>query len=249
MSATSPQVLLALKNLTLGYSALPAVHHLTAELKQGENLAVIGPNGGGKTTLLKGILGELKPLGGKILWPNGKVKLGYLPQQAMLNLDIPISVLDFLSLGLWQEIGSFKKVTAPNKQKIVTALAAVKLAGLENRLVTSLSGGQKQRVIFARLLVEDADLLLLDEPFAAVDQATTEELLKLMLQLNLAGKTLITIIHNLDQVKAYFPQCLFLAREVLGFGATEEVLTPENLAKARSMQIQLDPLAPWCELD
>lgn len=248
-TATRKLPLLELANLTLGYSAMPAVHHLNAKIYAGSSWALVGPNGGGKTTLLKGIMGELKPLGGKILWPQGKINVGYLPQQIQLNLDLPLSVADFISLGFWQQTGAYQGINSTQQDQLHQALATVGLQDLPNRLIASLSGGQKQRVIFARLLVEDADLLLLDEPFAAVDQATTEQLLEIMQQLQNQGKTLITVLHNLHQVNAYFNDCLFIAREVLGLGKPQEVLTPTNLAKAKAMQTELHSSAAWCELD
>ena len=244
--AKQPVKLLEFANLTL---APPAVHHLNAYVEKQATLALIGPNGGGKSTLLKCIMGQLKPLGGQILWPNGKVKLGYLPQQSQVNLTLPISVADFISLGFWPAKGAFKGLNSSYQDQLSQALADVGLANFHHRLLTSLSGGQKQRVVFARLLAEDAELLLLDEPFAAIDQQTTEQLLQLMQSLQAKGKTLITVMHNLHLVEKHFSQALFLARELLGFGSLKEVLTPENLAKATGMQAQLNPYAPWCDLN
>lgn len=247
--AKSSNKLLEFSNLTLGYSAQPAVHHLTAHVEKNTNLALIGPNGGGKSTLLKSIMGELKPLGGDIHWPNGKVQVGYLPQQAHINLTLPINVADFISLGFWPQLGAFKGLNSFYQDKLSQALADVGLADFHQRLLTSLSGGQQQRVIFARLLAEDAELLLLDEPFAAIDQPTTEQLLSLMQSLQAKGKTLITVMHNLQLVEQHFDQALFLARDLLGFGPVKQLLTPENLAKATNMQAQINPYAPWCNLN
>lgn len=129
------------------------------------------------------------------------------------------------------------------------ALQQVGLAGFNQRSLDSLSGGQLQRVLFARLLLEDAPLILLDEPFAAVDEATTADLLALIQQWHQQGRTIIAVLHDLHQVRSHFPKCLLLARDVFGLGATAEVLTPENLARARKMQVLADPLAPVCDLD
>jgi len=236
-------------NLTLGYEMHPAVHHLQGQILSGDLLAVIGPNGGGKSTLLKGLMEEIRPLGGKIIWPQGRPKLAYLPQRARLDLDFPLRVADFVSLGHWPKRGAFAAIKSIDKQAVQQALKEVGLAGFDKQSLDSLSGGQLQRVLFARLLLEDAPLILLDEPFAAVDEATTTDLLMLIKQWHQQGRTVIAVLHDLHQVRSHFPKCLLLARDVLGMGATEEVVTAENLAKARKMQVLADPLAPICDLD
>jgi zinc/manganese transport system ATP-binding protein len=236
-------------NLTLGYERHPAVHHLTGQIHQGDLLAVVGPNGGGKSTLLKGLMGELRPLGGRFVWPQGRRQMAYLPQRARLDLDFPLRVADFVSLGHWPRRGAFAAIRGDHRRAVHDALHQVGMAGFEQRSLDSLSGGQLQRVLFARLLLEDASLILLDEPFAAVDEATTRDLLALVHHWQHQGRTVIAVLHDLSQVREHFPLCLLLARDVLGFGPTAGVLVPQNLERARRMQAPFDPLAPVCDLD
>lgn len=249
MTINQSRPLVEFNNLTLGYEMHPAVHHLQGKIVSGDLLAVVGPNGGGKSTLLKGLMGEIRPLGGGITWPQGHSKLAYLPQRARLDLDFPLRVIDFVSLGHWPRRGAFAAIKASDRQAVQQALQEVGLAGFDKRSLDSLSGGQLQRVLFARLLLEDAPLILLDEPFAAVDEATTADLLNLVQQWHQQGRTIIAVLHDLQQVRSYFPKCLLLARDALGMGATAQVLTAENLAKARKMQVLADPLAPICDFD
>ncbi|WP_404415630.1 metal ABC transporter ATP-binding protein [Marinospirillum sp.] len=243
------QALLFFENLTLGYERHPAVHHLQGEIQTGDLLALVGPNGAGKSTLLKGLMNELRPLGGRISWPSGKPSLAYLPQRSGLNLDFPLRVADFVSLGHWPRLGAFSAVSRQQRKAVDKALAQVGMEGFERRSLDSLSGGQLQRILFARLLLEDAELLLLDEPFAAVDEQTTADLLKLIHTWNREGRTVIAVLHDLRQVREHFPKTLLLARDALALGPTEEVLTEENLERARRMQAPFDPLAAICEAD
>jgi zinc/manganese transport system ATP-binding protein len=243
------QALLFFENLTLGYERHPAVHHLRGEIQAGDLLALVGPNGAGKSTLLKGLMNELRPLGGRILWPEGKPSLAYLPQRSGLNLDFPLRVADFVSLGHWPRLGAFSAVSRRQRRAVDKALAQVGMEGFERRSLDSLSGGQLQRILFARLLLEDAELLLLDEPFAAVDEQTTADLLELIHTWNREGRTVIAVLHDLRQVREHFPKTLLLARDALALGPTEQVLTEDNLARARRMQAPFDPLAAICEAD
>ena len=241
--------LIGFDNLTLGYERHPAVHHLSGEVQAGDLLALVGPNGAGKSTLLKGLMGELHPLSGRILWPQGRPRVAYLPQRSGLNLDFPLRVCDFVSFGLWPKLGAFRRLGADCKAQIDDALVQVGMQGFEQRPLDSLSGGQLQRVLFARLLLEKADLLLLDEPFAAVDESTTQDLLALIHHWQAQGKTLLVVLHDLYQVRAHFPLTLLIARDKVAMGPTDAVLTPENLMTARRMQAPFDPLAPLCEAD
>lgn len=239
--------LIRFENLTLGYERHPAVHHLSGSIFKGDLLALVGPNGAGKSTLLKGLMDELRPLGGRIRWPQGKPSMAYLPQRSGLNLDFPLQVVDFVSLGHWPDAGAFSGIKRQQREAVQQALAQVGMQGFEKRSLDSLSGGQLQRILFARLLLAKADLLLLDEPFAAVDEQTTQDLLGLIHAWQAKGQTVIAVLHDLHQVKEHFPKTLLLAREALALGDTPEVLTEENLLQARKMQAPFDPLAPLCE--
>ena len=235
-------------NLTLGYDRHPAVHHITGEVACSELLAIVGPNGAGKSTLLKGILGELKPLGGRID-SHGLCKrdIAYLPQVIEIDRSFPISVFDCVAMGLWREIGTCRGLDGKAEQDVVRALDTVGLAELANRTVGALSGGQFQRVLFARLLLQDAAVILLDEPFRAVDTRTVDHLIHLIQHWHTEGRTVLAALHDIEQVRAHFPRTLLLAREVVAWGDTADVLTQENLAKSRKLAFDAHPEV--CERD
>jgi zinc/manganese transport system ATP-binding protein len=224
------------RDLTLTYERHPAVHHLSGALARGSLTAIVGPNGAGKTTLLKGIVGQMRPAAGMIERANlGRGGIAHLPQQAEIERRFPISVLDTVLLGHWRRIGWAGEVTVAMGEKARRALAAVGLDGFERRPIETLSAGQFQRVLFARLIVQDAELILLDEPFAAVDWRTSEDLLHLVESWHRERRTVAAVLHDLDQVRAHFPDTLLIARECVAWGATSEVMTPANLLRARHM--------------
>ncbi|AUN93922.1 metal ABC transporter ATP-binding protein [Pseudazoarcus pumilus] len=233
-------------NLTLGYDRHPAVHHLDCEIARGALLAVVGPNGAGKSTLLKAIAGELEPLEGRYVLGVRRDRIAYLPQRGELELGFPLSVFDMVAMGLWRRLGAFGALGRDEATRVHDVLAHVGLSGLENRPVGTLSGGQLQRARFARLMLQDAELLLLDEPFNAIDTRTTEDLCALILGWHGEGRSIVAVLHDMELVRRTFPQCLLLAREPLGFGPTESVLTPELLSRARVLAESFDEDAPVC---
>jgi zinc/manganese transport system ATP-binding protein len=240
---------LCFKNLTLGYDRHPAVHHLTGTVKPGALLAVIGPNGAGKSTLLKSIAGVLPPLDGAV--DRGALRLSdiaYLPQSADIDRSFPISVFDLVAMGQWHSVGAFGGIGRKARTAIEQALAAVGLAGFENRVIGTLSGGQLQRALFARLLLQDARLILLDEPFTAVDAKTTADLLDLIRRWHAESRTVIAVLHDMALVRSHFPETLLLAREVVAWGETADSLRPENLLRARRMVEAFETDATICEM-
>ena len=196
---------------------------------------MVGPNGAGKSALLKALAGALAPALGTVdragLRPRD---LGYLPQAAEIDRSFPLTVADAVLLGAWRRLGAFRGVDGATGEQARAALADVGLQGFERRLVGALSAGQFQRVLFARLLLQDAGVILLDEPFTAVDARTTADLLGLIGRWHGEGRTVVTVLHGLDQVRAHFPQTLLLAREPVAWGRTEAALTPANLLRARA---------------
>lgn len=236
-----------LQNLTLGYRRHPAVHHLTGAFAPGSLTAVVGPNGAGKSTLLKGIIGTLQPLGGTLTLDGvRRCDIAYLPQQADLDRSFPITVGDVAGMGLWRQAGWFGALGGRRAGEVARALSAVGLEGFEQRPVGTLSGGQLQRVLFARVLLQDAPLILLDEPFTAIDARTQGDLLKLIHRWHGEGRTLVAVLHDLDIVRAHFPQALLLARRPVAWGTTAEALRPEHLLAARTMSERFDDTAPAC---
>lgn len=236
-----------LHNLTLGYDRHPAVHHLDACLPVGSLTAVVGPNGGGKTTLLRGIAGILRPLEGRItLGAEAWRGIAYLPQRANLDREFPLSVFDLVAMGLWPRIGAFGPVTRTMRDRVQAALHRVGLEGVGHRAIGTLSGGQLQRTLFARVLLQDAPVLLLDEPFTAVEEEGVEGLMQLILGWHAEGRTVVAVLHDLNQVRSSFPDSLLLARDLVAHGATSRVLTAENLALARGRHAAFDEAAEAC---
>jgi zinc/manganese transport system ATP-binding protein len=238
---------LQFSNLTLGYDRHPAVHHLDGVVARGALMALVGPNGAGKSTFFKGVVGLLKPLAGHI--ERGGVAaadIAYLPQAADIDRTFPINVYDLVAMGLWRRAGLFGGISRAHGRQIHDAVAAVGLTGFETRPIGTLSGGQMQRALFARLLLQDARVILLDEPFTAIDAKTSADLFDLVRRWHSEERTVIAALHDIDLVRRNFPQTLLLAREPVAWGATSEVLTAENLLNARRMCEAFDESAAAC---
>jgi zinc/manganese transport system ATP-binding protein len=241
---------LQFRDVTLGYDRHPAVHHLNGEVTPGALLAIVGPNGAGKSTLFRGIVGILKPLAGTILTGDLDVRdIAYLPQTVDIDRSFPISVFDFVGTGLWRSVGFFGGMGKDAGKKIAQALSAVGLSGFENRTIGTLSGGQMQRMLFARVLLQDARLIVLDEPFNAIDAKTSADLLALIKRWHAEKRTVLAALHDLEFVRANFPESLLLARGKVAWGLTTEVLTAENLSQARRMCEAFDDSAAACAVD
>jgi zinc/manganese transport system ATP-binding protein len=238
---------LRFRDLTLGYDRHPAVHHLDGPIETGALVAVVGPYGAGKSTLFKGIVGAIKPLAGRIE-RNGVApqEIAYLPQAAEIDRSFPINVYDLVAMGLWRRAGSFGGLGQNRRDEVERAIAAVALTGFEDRAIATLSGGQMQRMLFARLLLQDARVIVLDEPFNAVDVKTSADLFALVQRWHGERRTVLTAMHDIDFVRAHFPETLLLAREPVAWGNTATVLTPENLLAARRMCEAFDEHAAEC---
>jgi len=227
---------LAFENFSLGYNRSPAVKQLETQIETGSLTAVVGPNGAGKSTLLKGIVGALHPLSGRVSFSAIDHKdISYMPQQSEVDRQFPISVGELVAMGLWREVGAFGDISRAHRVRLTEALAAVGLDGFEKRSIGSLSGGQVQRALFARLLVQDSPLVLLDEPFTAIDASTMVDLIDVIKRWHGEGRTVLVVLHDIEAVKAHFPETLLLARELVAHGPTEKVLSAENQFLARQM--------------
>lgn len=238
-----------LDNLTVSYRQHPALHHISGEFTQGSLTAVVGPNGSGKSTLLKSIMGLLRPAGGRITRAATRSKTAYLAQLTEIDRSFPMSVRDGVLLGCWSAVGAWGRVTPALLQRVDRAIDRVGLTGFEQRTVGTLSSGQLQRVLFARLMVQEAELILLDEPFNAMDERTIDALLALVQQWHAEGRTVIAVLHDDAQVLAHFGQTLLLAREQVAWGDTAQVLTPVNLQRARLLAEAWDDTADICHTD
>ncbi|GGD92767.1 ABC transporter [Aureimonas endophytica] len=227
---------LTLDNVTVAYGRHPAVHHLSGVFASGSLTGIVGPNGAGKSTLLKAMMGYLPLSTGRIARTGIRAAdVAYLPQAAEIDRSFPITVADMVALGAWSRFGLFGALRRSDAQRAVEALASVGLEGFERRAIGELSAGQFQRVLFARLLLQDARVVLLDEPFTAIDARTTADLLGIVQRWHGEGRTVVAVVHDLNQVRENFPQTLLLAREMIAWGATADALSAENLLKARAM--------------
>ena len=241
--------MVTLDDLTVSYRRHPALHHISGCFARGSLTAVVGPNGSGKSTLLKTIMGLLPIAGGNVSLATAAERMAYLPQLAEIDPHFPIDVRDCVSLGCWPLKGAWRHVEDAQLQQINAALHEVGLQGFEDRPVSSLSSGQLQRVLFARLLVQHADVILLDEPFNAVDSKTTAALMATIAQWHRKQHTVIVVLHNDAQVRQHFPQTVLLARKLVAWGPTSEVMTEANLTTARAMAEVWDDGADICEID
>lgn len=233
-------------DVTLGYDRHPAVHHLGGAIAPGALIALVGPNGAGKSTLCRGVVGLIKPLAGTIRRSLDAHDIAYLPQSAEIDRTFPISVFDFAATGLWRRTGPLGGIGAEGRHEVARALAAVGLTGFENRAIGTLSGGQTQRLLFARVLLQDASLIVLDEPLNAVDVSTSADLLDLMRRWHAEGRTVLAALHDFDLVRAHFPETLLLARGLVAWGPTSQVMTADHLATARAMCEAFDDTAAAC---
>jgi zinc/manganese transport system ATP-binding protein len=242
---------ITLHNLTIAYDRHPAIHHVSGVFPEGSLTALCGPNGGGKSSLLKAIVGLVPIVSGRVEIPHDpRHALGYarayLPQVVDVDRSFPLKVLDVADLGHWRRAGAFGRLTAGHRRRSLAALAAVGLHGLEQRPIEALSVGQFQRLLFARLIVEDAPIILLDEPFNAIDQRTTQDLLRLVIAWAAEGRTVVAALHDLDMARRAFPETLLVAREKIAWGPSAEVLGDANLAKARALAEGWSDDAPVC---
>lgn len=234
-------------DLTVAYRGHPAVHHLSGAFGAGMLTAVVGPNGAGKSTLLGTLGGTIRDYVGRIE-RDPALRVAYLPQASALDRSFPVRVHEVVAMGLWSRIGSFGGLRPDDHQRVADALAALGLTGFGRRWLGELSAGQAQRVLFARVLVQEARLILLDEPFNAIDARTTADLLALLHRWKREARTVIAVLHDLEQVREHFEQVLLLARERVAWGPTAEVLKAEHLFKARQMAEAWDEAAPRCKV-
>lgn len=220
-----------LENVTVSYGAHKALHDVSGTFHVGSLTAIAGPNGAGKSTLLKVIAGIIRQHGGTILYEGvERQKIGYLPQSTSINRDFPVTVLQTVCTGFLRQAGGARPINAVMLAEAGAALARVGLAGFEHRLISELSGGEFQRLLFGRLIVQNAQAILLDEPFTAIDAATTARLINLMMEWHREGRTIICVLHDLLLIQKYFPDAFVLAGKCLGHGHTHKMLEQKLLS-------------------
>jgi zinc/manganese transport system ATP-binding protein len=247
MSPRQGTAAIRLRNLTVAYRGHPAVHHVSGTFAAGSLTAIVGPNGAGKTSLLSAMMGRMPPAEGEVTFDAGCAgRIAWLPQQSEIDRSFPIRVFDLVALGHWARTGSFGRLDAAQREAVHRAIAAVGLEGFERRGISELSAGQFQRVLFARVLLQDAPVILLDEPFNAIDARTTADLLALVRRWHAEQRTVVAVLHDLDQVRAHFDCTLLLARRCIAWGPTPEALSAGNLLRARQVAEAWDERAPVC---
>lgn len=233
-TSVSGDPVIALREAAFGWRGRAAVQAVSGHFDRGSMTAIAGPNGAGKSTLLKGIVGLMRPLAGRLdIDPQERRRLAWLPQAVEMDRSFPITVLDMVAMGAWRRVGAWRGFGHTETQRAWQALETVGLADEAGRMVGALSGGQMQRALFARLMLQDAQVLLLDEPFAAVDSHTADVLMQLLCEWNREGRTVVAVLHDLAMVRAHFSQTLLLAGRQIAWGPTAQVLTARNLAAAR----------------
>lgn len=229
--------IISAQDLSLNRKNIPIIEKLSFAVPSGAQVAIVGPNGGGKSTLLEvlSIQGSELVQAGTIDRAFPPLETAYLPQRSTLQRDFPLLVQDVVSGGLCPRVGWLKSITGTHRHSVEDALITVGLPGFALQSIQALSGGQFQRVLFARLMVQQASIVFLDEPMTGVDEPTKIDLMKLINRWNQSGQTQLIVLHDLEIVRQFFTHVLLLARSFSHFGLTKDVLTPENLETAYSV--------------
>jgi manganese/zinc/iron transport system ATP- binding protein len=232
-----PPIALSVRGLTVAYGDKPAVFDVDAAFVAGQATAVAGPNGAGKSTLLKAVLGLIPVVSGEVRFfgqplAAARRKIAYVPQRASVDWDFPARAQDVVAMGLYPELGLFGRFGPKARRRVAQALDQVGMAAFADQQIGQLSGGQAQRVFIARALVTDADLIILDEPFAGVDAATEAAIIKVLADLKAGGKTIISVHHDLATLANRFDRVLLISQRVIAHGDVATVLTGDNLQRA-----------------
>ena len=242
---------LAVRGMTVSYGQKPAIFSVDMTVEAGSMTAIIGPNGAGKSTLLKAALGIVTPLAGQATMmgqPISKMrhKIAYVPQRASVDWDFPTRVIDVVLMGLHRELGLLGRIRKSHQSYALACLERVGMQDFADRQIGQLSGGQQQRVFLARALAQNADLYLLDEPFAGVDAATEKAIITVLQSLKDEGKTVVAVHHDLATIEDYFDRVFLINTRKVAEGTVTEAFTPETLQAAyggRLATAQVDQLA------
>lgn len=223
---------LRVRNLSLGYPNIELFRGLSFNLDAGSVLAVIGTNGSGKSTFVKMLLGLLEPKAGQLSWTEGRPnEIGYLAQMTDFDRRFPIRVKDLAAIGTWGGLGIRRGLDQKRRDQVFDALEVAGVANIADRALHTLSGGQLQRALFARVILQDAPVILLDEPFTAVDQSTEAHLLSVISKWRDEGRAVVLVVHDLSTVLDHCSHALLLGSQKATHGKVEDVLTPERLVE------------------
>jgi manganese/zinc/iron transport system ATP- binding protein len=239
--ASSP---LSIHDMTVAYHRMPVLWDIDYDAPPGQLIAIVGPNGSGKTTLIKAVLDLVPKVSGRVRifgqpYRRQRNRVGYVPQRESVDWDFPISALHVVAMGLYRKIGWCWPVTRKYRRAALAALDRVGMADYAARQISQLSGGQQQRVFLARALAQDADLYLMDEPFAGVDATTERAIVAILRELRAQGKTALVVHHDLQTVTEYFDHVILLNMRLVATGPTAEVFTQENLRKTYGGKLSL----------
>ena len=231
-------------DLTVAYHRKPVIWDVALDLPSGSLIGIVGPNGAGKSTLLKAIMDLVPIASGRVKvfgksYRESRQRVGYVPQRESVDWDFPVDALDVVTMGLYSKIGWCLPVRKKHREAGMEALRRVGIADLARRQISQLSGGQQQRTFLARALVQDADLYLMDEPFAAVDASTEKAIVELLRELKSRGKTVVVIHHDLQTVPEYFDYTVLLNMRIVAAGPVETTFTTENLQKTYGGRLTL----------
>lgn len=240
-----PDVPLAIRGMTVSYGESPAVFSVDADFVAGAMTAIIGPNGAGKSTLLKATLGLVRPLSGTVTvygrpLAEMREKIAYVPQRASVDWDFPTCVFDVVLMGMQRQLGLLGRVRASHRTRVMECLARVGMDGFADRQIGALSGGQQQRVFLARALAQDAEIYLLDEPFAGVDAATEKAIIAVLKDLRDSGRAVVAVHHDLSTVRDYFDRVLMLNVRRTAEGRLDEAFTVEALQRTYGGRLEAD---------
>jgi len=225
---------LEVEDLTVAYADQPVLWDVDLQVPAGVKMAIIGPNGAGKSTLVKAAMGLVRPVAGEVRIfgrprESARGQIAYVPQRATLSWDFPTDVLDVVTMGTYGRLGWFHRSGAVQRQQAEAALEQVGMTAFLRRPIAELSGGQQQRVLLGRALVQDAPIIILDEPFQGVDAPTERAIIDVLDGLAEEGKTIIVVHHDLQTVPEYFDSVLLLNVRAIDSGPVSEVFTEENL--------------------
>lgn len=230
------EIAISIKNLTVSYEDKKILSNVNIDIPKGKLIGIIGPNGGGKSTFIKGILNIVKKNSGIVKF-QGKdyrkylKKIAYIPQRDTVDWDFPTTVLDVVIMGSYGRLGLFKSPGRKEKEKAIKNLKKLNIEKYFDRQISQLSGGEKQRVFIARALMQEAEIYFMDEPFQGVDIKTEKEIIEILKKLKEKGKTVLVVHHNLEKVKDYFDYLIMINRKIIAIGETNDVFIEKNINK------------------
>ena len=244
MIGNENNIAIRIADLTVAYQRKPVLWEINLSIPCGALVGLVGPNGAGKSTLIKSIMDMVPRIAGTVEvhgepLEKQRQNIAYVPQRESVDWDFPATVLDVVTMGLYREIGWFKRIRKEHRKRSINALEQVGIAELADRQISQLSGGQQQRTFLARALVQSANIFLMDEPFAAVDAATEQSIIQVLRQQQSQGKTILVVHHDLHTVPEYFDHLILLNVRAVAWGTMQATFTPENLRRTYGGRLTL----------